>query len=314
MDISVIVPVYNVEKYLVRCLDSIFNQQFSGTYEVIAVDDSSTDNSLGILRSYQKKEKRLIVIAHDRNKTQSVARSSGMNASRGDYIMHVDSDDWLLPDALEILFLKCRETNADVLVFNFLIKEDRGKTINANHIKKELLTTNKIIVQKLFFGATINKIVKRELVKNMISGKTRVNTTEDLLYATEILLRAEKICLVPEVYYVYFRHNNSITATIDPEQNLKNQLIILKQLTKIARSYDLKGKLLSNILSYLENWLFLIIAQLHFSDQLYRDKNLEIISQIRSIPIISQALINRLELAMTNKYHLMTEARKLFRI
>jgi glycosyltransferase involved in cell wall biosynthesis len=312
MDISVIIPVYNAEKYLVRCLDSIFNQQFSGVYEVIAVDDGSTDNSLQILQAYQKKEQRLIVIAHNANKKQSIARSSGMKVSRGNYIMHVDSDDWLLPDAFEKLFRKCKETNADVVVFNFIIKERGGKTRLANWIKKELLTDNKLKVQKYFFGATWNKIVKRELVKNMISGKIGVNTTEDLLYAIEILLRAEKICLIPESYYVYFRHDCSITVTIDPEQNLKNQLIILKQLNKIAIRYDVNNELINNILTYLEKWLFLIIAQIQLGNQVNRDKNLEIITQFHNIPIMSDSLVNELELAMTYKDRSMIELKRRF--
>ena len=312
MDISVIIPVYNAEKYLVRCLDSIFNQQFSGVYEVIAVDDGSTDNSLQILQAYQKKEQRLIVIAHNTNKKQSIARSSGMKVSGGDYIMHVDSDDWLLPDAFEKLFRKCLETNADVVVFNFIIRERGGKTRSANWIQKELLTTNKLMVQKYFFGATWNKIVKREHVKNMISGEIGVNTTEDLLYAIEILLRAEKICLIPESYYVYFRHDCSITVTIDPEQNLRNQLIILKQLNKIAIRYDVNNELINNILTYLEKWLFLIIAQIQSGNQVNKDKNLEIITQFHNIPIMSNSLVNELELAMTYKDRSMIELKKRF--
>lgn len=312
MDISVIVPVYNEEKYLIRCLDSIFNQQFFGTFEVIAVDDASTDNSLQILRSYQNKEKRLTVISHNRNMTQAVARSSGMELSKGYYIMHVDSDDWLLPNALERLFSKCKETNADVVVFNFLIKRSKGKPFFTDFIKKEILTTNKLRVQKHFFGATTNKIVKRELVKNMISGKIGVNTTEDLLYSTEILVRAEKICLIPEYYYVYFRHKDSITITIDPERNLKNQLIIMKQLNKIARRYELKKEMLNNIMNYLENWLYYIIAQIQFFDQSDSDKKLRIISQFRNISIMSRARFNRLNLAATDSYQTLIELSKRF--
>ena len=105
-NISIIVPVYNVEKYLVRCLDSIFTQNFSGTFEVIAVEDASTDNSLKVLKSYQAKEHGLKVIEHRINKNLSLARATGVSACSGDYIMHVDSDDWLLSNALENLYAK----------------------------------------------------------------------------------------------------------------------------------------------------------------------------------------------------------------
>ena len=98
--ISIIVPVYNVEKFLERCLDSIFKQQFSSVFEVIAVDDCSTDNSLHVLKEYQKREKRLIIIEHEINKKLSCASKTGIRASTGDYIMHVDSDDWSITQCI----------------------------------------------------------------------------------------------------------------------------------------------------------------------------------------------------------------------
>jgi len=164
-NISVIVPVYNVEKYLVRCLDSIVKQQFSGTYEVIAVEDASSDNSLQILKKYQNNEDRLIIIEQGVNKKLSVARATGMDAATGDYIMHVDSDDWLLPGALEGLFKRCTETNADVIVFNYAREDSEGKRTLVDCIKKEMITTNKIQVQPHFFGTVVNKIVKRSLAE-----------------------------------------------------------------------------------------------------------------------------------------------------
>lgn len=102
MDISVIVPVYSVEEYLARCLDSIFSQHFSGLFEVIAVDDATTDRSLHILKSYQRTEPRLVVLTHEENKKLSIARTTGMNAARGDSIMHVDADDRLLSTSYKI--------------------------------------------------------------------------------------------------------------------------------------------------------------------------------------------------------------------
>ena len=107
MHISIIVPVYNVERYLVRCLDSIFTQDFSGNFEVIAIDDKSTDMSLSILKAYQLTETRLIIIEHDVNEKLTKTRADGMNAANGEYVMHVDSDDWILPGTLQKLYSKC---------------------------------------------------------------------------------------------------------------------------------------------------------------------------------------------------------------
>lgn len=128
-DISIIIPVYNVEKYLIRCLDSVFKQKFSGSIEVIAVDDASTDNSLSLLYEYQKEENRLQIVEHKVNQKLSVARLTGMKKSTGEFVMHVDSDDWLQDNSLESLYLKCREVDADVVVYNYIKEDSFGKNI-----------------------------------------------------------------------------------------------------------------------------------------------------------------------------------------
>lgn len=301
MDISIIIPVYNVEKYLFRCLDSIFNQCFSGTFEVIAVDDASTDNSLQLLRSYQQKEGRLRIIALAVNSKQPIARSSGMKASTGNYIMHVDADDWLLPNALEILLQKCKKTNADVVVFNGIRIDSDGKTWPLSFIKKELTTINKLKVQKFFFGAVWNKIVKREIAQNLISDEKGVNTTEDLLFSTEILLRAITINLEPTNFYVYFLNRDSVTHTLNYEQYLNNQIIILEQLSKIIAKYNPDHKLVKNILVYLEKWILYIVCQFHFLHNKKYSNHEMLINQFRFVPQKSNRQIYFLSMSIENK-------------
>jgi glycosyltransferase involved in cell wall biosynthesis len=310
VDISVIVPVYNVEKYLVRCLDSIFNQQFSGTFEVIAVDDASTDSSLQVLQAYQKNEDRLMVIAHDSNKKLSIARSSGMKVSKGDYIMHVDADDWLLPSTFESLHSKCKKTGADVVVFGIIQEDNAGNTWPGIIIKEELITTDKLMVQEYFFGSTVNKIVKRKLTENMISGTIGVNSSEDLLYSFEILLKASIIYSLPENFYVYFVNTESLTKTVQPEEYIQNQVIILNQIQLIVDKYKPGSQLTENVLNHNEKWLYPMIAQIQFGHQINRHKYLKIISRFRNIPIMSQARVNKLESAMTNKYRCLIEVAK----
>lgn len=258
MDLSIIIPVYNNEQYILRCLDSIFHQKFTGTFEVIAVDDASTDNSLEVLKAYREKENRLKIIEHKTNCKQSIARASGMNVSRGEYIMHVDSDDWLLPGALDNLLAKIKKTNSDVLVFDVVRVNAGGKWIPVNLVKKEVCTSDKIKVQKLFFGSSCNKIVRRPLIETLISGTTAgPNTTEDLLYTIEVLLKSDLICTTPRKYYAYFINTESTTWTVKPDEYLDNQCIILSQLAKII-SYFNPGKLfVCNIFKYVEKLILL---------------------------------------------------------
>jgi glycosyltransferase involved in cell wall biosynthesis len=255
MDISIIVPVYNVELYLERCLVSIFSQKFTGTFEVIAVDDASEDRSLEILYEYQKKEPRLIIKEHDTNKKQSIARATGMQAAQGDYIMHVDSDDWLLPGALESLHKKITETEADVVVFNFARENSDGGRILVDKIKKELLTGNKSKVQHFFYGASVTKMVKRQLTENMICGEGSMNHGEDLLYSIEILLRAKIICIIPEAYYVYFQNTSSITHRDIDQEFILAQSKAAQVLYRILVYYQSNEQFNKKVSLYLERFV-----------------------------------------------------------
>ena len=233
MDISIIVPVFNVEKYLNRCLDSIFIQNFSGTFEVIAVDDGSTDRSLEILNDYGRKESRLKIMIHPENRKLSVARRTGMNASSGDYIMHVDSDDWMLPGSLEIILLKCKSSDADVIVFDYLREDSLGRQFFKTNIRNELFVKDKLPAQQYFYDAPWNKVVKRRLTQNMIYGTIGMNSVEDLIYSMEIFLRANSILLLNKVLYVYFVNLSSLTQTVNVKAHLNNQKVIFNELQKI---------------------------------------------------------------------------------
>ncbi len=120
--ISVVIPVYNAEKYLARCLDSIFAQ--SGTFEVIAVNDGSTDKSLQILQEYAKKHSNMRVI-DQKNQGISGARNTGMKAAKNKYIMFIDCDDWLEPNAFSLARKKVKEDNPDILLTGYNDVYDR---------------------------------------------------------------------------------------------------------------------------------------------------------------------------------------------
>lgn len=302
-NISIIVPVYNVEKYIARCLDSIFNQQFSGAFEVIAVEDGSTDKSLQLLKNYQANQTRLKVIEHGANKKLSVARATGMKAAKGDYIMHVDSDDWLLPNALENLFIKCLDSDADVVVFNYNKQTSEGKTIPTHFVKKEIITQNKILAQPHFLGACWNKIVKSSITKNLISGEVGINTTEDLLYATEILLKANKIYLTQESYYMYFVNTESLSLAISPNLLIARQIVILQQIKLIALKYGATSQFVNNILSYLEKNIFLLTSHVSFLSKQPVTQSTSLLNVFRLFPEMTDKRLRKLSMVMSNKYY-----------
>jgi len=301
-EISIILPVYNVEKQLEKCLNSISRQVFSGTFEIIACEAFSTDNSLAILKSFQIKEPRLRIIEHGFREELSTSRMTGFNASTGDYIMHLDSDDWLLPGALEKLYQTCRETDADVVVFDYVTEDINGKRSSSKHIKEKIITTDKFIVQNHFYGACWNKIVRRVLNENMVYSEIGVTNTEDLPYSLEVLLKAEKICLLPEPFYVYFVNTESSSYTTNWEQYLNNQIFILNQIQKIVTKYNVELRFTENVLDYFEKWVYLQLARIHFWQREKLTNCSKMVRELFLYQIMSKDRIARLEFSIESKY------------
>jgi glycosyltransferase involved in cell wall biosynthesis len=268
MDLSIVIPVYNVEKYLSRCLDSIFRQEFKGHFEVIAVNDFSDDSSSLILDEYCARYDNFKVISHSENRSLAVARKSGIDEAKGEYLMHIDSDDWIKEGALNEIFQNIKKyNNPDVIVFNY----------ERNDGKKTLLINNEIIVesyfsqevdksnfQKFFLGGVWNKVVKLNLVKNMVYGNTYMNTTEDLIYCTEIFLDSNSFLFVPKSLYVYFVNRKSLTSLVSPEKYFKSQVLVYDLLIQIKEKRFVKNNYIKTIDNYLYSFLMLEFFKTHF--------------------------------------------------
>ena len=121
--VSIIVPVYNVEKYLRECLDSIAMQTIDD-FEVICINDGSEDNSDRILTEYEKKYKNIKILVHEENKGLSAARNTGIRNAAGEYLLFVDADDYILPETCETLYEQARKTESEVLFYNLSFLND----------------------------------------------------------------------------------------------------------------------------------------------------------------------------------------------
>lgn len=303
VELSIIIPVFNGEKYIIRCLDSIFSQCFSIKVEVIVIDDASTDNSLLILKNYQIKVPRFTIIEQVVNKSLAVARLTGINCSKGDYILHVDIDDWLFPGAIENMYQNCVLRNVDVLVFNYVTEDSNGKRSYIHNITKELVTSDKALLQNHFLQTAWNKLVKRSITSDLIYGKERINCAEDLLYATEILLKAQEVCLLPEFFYVYSKNTDSITNATNPYTFINSQVIILEQINLITKKYFVTSIFVINILDHLQKHIHFAICQSAFIYLNGEIKKNELIRAFRLFPDMTLRRINKLELSFSNKYY-----------
>ena len=180
--ISIIVPVYNASPYLHRCIDSLINQTI-GNIEIILIDDGSKDNSLSICKEYATRDKRVIVIEQENNGV-SVARNKGIEYSNGEFILLLDSDDWLALNTVEILLNEQQIYNADCVVFGFNQTSGNIWAPNKNityHSSIELKKEFPYWLNTELLSSSVNKLYKKELIKRLYPVGMAFG--EDLLFS-----------------------------------------------------------------------------------------------------------------------------------
>ena len=215
MKVSVIVPVYNVEKYLKRCLDSIINQTYKNI-EIILVNDGSKDNSRDICEEYEKKYENISLINQE-NGGLSAARNTGLKHINGEAVTFVDSDDWLESDAIEYYVDSMKKHNVDMVVTNNIsTKGYQEKTSQPDSLTEEVLTQEEYA--KKFFkidGNSIeyyawSKLYKREIMEGVEFPVGLF--AEDVLGTCRYMKNAQSIFYSNRVTYNYFINDNGLTA------------------------------------------------------------------------------------------------------
>ncbi len=258
ISISVIVPVYNVEKYLNQCVDSILGQTFRN-FELILVDDGSTDNSLKICKQYAKQDKRVKVI-HQANGRQTKARKAGLALSKGEYIHFVDSDDWLEPNLLEVAYKAAVKDNSDVVIFDSYFNYTDHQlpvtqSIPSGFFDKAGLMS-KIYPKMLysgrffFFGvyaAMWPKLMKKSIVvPNIENVDERIRIGEDGVTSYGVMLDANRVTVLKDQHLYHYRDNNiSITRSYFEGQFESVVLLIdtLRNMNKSKNVYDLSNQI-----------------------------------------------------------------------
>lgn len=250
--ISVIIPVYNVEKYLKRCLDSVVNQTYKNL-EIILIDDGCTDGSGNICDEYAAKDKRIIVI-HKENGGLSNARNKGLDICTGEYISFIDSDDWIEKDFYEYVFNNVK--NSDLLIFDYYITNGKNsKRIKYKNIEFEiskekcLMELTKAEIQSYAW----NKVYKVNLFDDIRFPKGR--NYEDQAIMHLIVEKSTKIKYCNKAFYNYYQNQNGITHTV----NYKNYRDFLY--VNILRGRFLKNKY-PKVYEYHLNYIYSAISKL----------------------------------------------------
>ena len=231
-EISIIVPVYDVEKYLKKCVDSILNQTFKD-FELILVDDGSPDNSGAICDQYAEKDSRVRVI-HKENGGLSDARNAGIEVARGKYLGFVDSDDFVNEDMYKQLYTSIIENNADLSICGIFDLYE-GKTPIKKTEKKLLLNRNEAMIM-IFHGNEIsvhayNKLYKKEIFESLRYPVGKYH--EDSYIIVNVLDRCKKIAINTKQMYYYYHRDGSITGQKFSNKQLeyidaweKNELLV----------------------------------------------------------------------------------------
>ena len=229
MIFSVIVPIYNIEKYIRRCIDSVLSQSFTD-FELILVDDGSPDRCGAICDEYAEKDRRIKVI-HKENGGLVSARQAGIKVASGDYIFHLDGDDAILPDALESAYKIICDTDADIISFSYKcsINDEIGETVcdladEGLYHKKEI---EKHIFPKLLSDKNMNhifyflwgKAIKRELAtKHQLNVNPAISLGEDLSCIVPCFLEAQTVYMSKKAIYLYTIRNDSISTDFKTHQ------------------------------------------------------------------------------------------------
>ena len=262
--VSVIIPVYNVEAYLAECLRSVQDQTF-GNFEVIAINDGSTDESPLILQKFAEKDSRFKVI-EQKNAGQSAARNAGMKAASGKYIFFLDSDDFIAPDALEKVVSLADAKGADIVVYDYyLFDAQTGKT-GFYRDQKLFSQLNGLTFkiqqspQLLQFVGVWDRLFRREFLEAHNFQFPEGRLYEDHLFCVETELKAEKIALTDNHIYYWRQNVKGSTTNIEKgsKKHREDYIFIQRAIQEELKNADATNEMLSYYAAY-----FLEFAYMH---------------------------------------------------
>ena len=216
--VTLIIPIYNAERYLRRCLDSVMEQTYADM-EVLLMNDGSTDGSLAICREYEEKDLRFRTIDKE-NTGVSDTRNQAMLLARGTYLQFLDSDDWLTPDATESLAEAARADDCDLVVADFY-RVNGKRYVEKKHIKKTYVMTREEFAMEMaedpadfYYGVMWNKLYRKSiLLEHQIQCDTSMNWCEDFVLNLQMIRHAERFRALQKPIYYYMKRKGSLVST-----------------------------------------------------------------------------------------------------
>ncbi len=242
MDISVIIPIYNVEKYLKRCLDSVLRQE-KVSMEIILVDDGSTDTSGKICEDYADKHS-IIKCIHTSNSGPSTAKNVGYDIATGNYIAYIDSDDEIKPEMFHTMLESGYKHNADIVCCNYIQVDEKGNISHTEHTGLEYVLTQDealkaILIKDKIYSQCWTKIYKRKTMRlHNIRNTEGIKTDEDFIYNIQAFACSHIICVIDKPLYIYSHRTSSLSKDYfrgHINQYIDNRIYRLELVEKIIQ-------------------------------------------------------------------------------
>lgn len=241
--VSIILPVFNAERFLSQCLDSILRQTYQD-WELIAVDDGSKDGSIEILKSYEKRDNRIHIISK-KNEGVSIARNIALKHAHGDYIYFVDSDDIVMPEALMILVKAMDSNKATFVKSDFLPIDEQGKQVFIN--KKQVIRRRydgKVMDSEKFFKKILMKecflwtcLFRKEIIeKYHILFIPHCRLMEDAAFVVDYLLYSDRNVYKDACIYGYRKYEGTVSAV--NKDYTEDMMLIKRHLLEFPKSYN----------------------------------------------------------------------------
>ena len=278
---SIIIPIYNVEKYLNLCLDSVLAQEFAD-YEIILVDDGSTDNSPAICDEYAEKNTKIRVI-HKTNGGLSDARNFGIKEAQGDYLMFLDSDDfWNGRNVLSELHNIIVERNPDIIIHELSSFYDLGKIVPRKFKNKDIQNFSfdfkrdlkKLVDNDVYYATACNKIIRTSIVKKNEIEFPKGKVHEDVAWCANIIPYIRSYALYSNPFYYYRKERQgSLTIKVKPK-NIIDLIDILSEREIFLSKYE-------GGLSYLSYNYYIYLSHVNLLKKEQKQKYLEKLIELR---------------------------------
>ena len=288
MDVSVIIPIYNVENYLRRCLNSVLRQE-NVSMEIILVDDGSTDSSGIICEEYAINNSNVKCI-HIKNSGPSTAKNVGYDLATGNYVAFIDSDDEIKPNMFCTMLESGYKNDADIVCCNYIQVDEQGTISHTEHTNKEYILTQDealkaILIKDKIYSQCWTKIYKRATMdRHRVRNTEGLKTEEDFIYNIQAFACSKTVCIVDKPLYIYSHRSKSLSKDYYREninQYIDNRILRLELVEQIVQQHfpHLHNYCIYHCIFYYNELLGRICRYPH----IYRDSRVKkVIEYIRS--------------------------------